>query len=97
MTVKIADKVRKEYIAELFKYFADKGEDVGMIASNSFNFPIVSDGEEMFLEIVVKVPKDGGDDNYLKRDTYADKVRDAEERKAKALAKKKESAKAKEE
>ena len=68
-----------------------------MIASNSFNFPIVSDGEEMFLEIVVKVPKDGGDDNYLKRDTYADKVRDAEERKAKALAKKKESAKAKEE
>ena len=89
MTVKIADKVRKEYIAELFKYFADKGEDVGMIASNSFNFPIVMDGEEMFLEIVVKVPKDGGDDNYLKRDTYADKVRDAEERKAKVAAKKK--------
>lgn len=89
MTVKIADKVRKEYITELFKYFADKGEDVGMIASNSFNFPIVTDGEEMFLEIVVKVPKDGGDDNYLKRDTYADKVRDAEERKAKAAAKKK--------
>ena len=87
--VKVADKVRSLYIKELFDYFAAKGEDVGMIASNSFNFPIVMDGEELFLEVVVKVPKDGGDDNFLKRDTYADKVRDREERKAKADAKKK--------
>ena len=87
--VKVADKVRSLYIKELFDYFANKGEDVGMIASNSFNLPLVMDGEELFLEVVVKVPKDSGDDNYLKRDTYADKVREREERKVKAEAKKK--------
>ena len=87
--IKVADKVRSLYIKELFDYFANKGEDVGMIASNSFNFPIVMDGEELFLEVVVKVPKDGGDDNFLKRDTYADKVRDRKERAEKAAAKKK--------
>ena len=52
--IKVADKVRSLYIKELFDYFANKGEDVGMIASNSFNFPIVMDGEELFLEVVVK-------------------------------------------
>lgn len=87
--IKVADKVRSLYIKELFDYFANKGEDVGMIASNSFNFPIVMDGEELFLEVVVKVPKDGGDDNFLKRDTYADKVRERKERAEKAAAKKK--------
>ena len=80
--VKVADKVRSLYIKELFDYFANKGEDVGMIASNSFNLPLVMDGEELFLEVVVKVPKDSGDDNYLK-------VREREERKVKAEAKKK--------
>lgn len=87
--IKVADKVRSLFIKELFDYFANKGEDVGMIASNSFNFPIVMDGEELFLEVVVKVPKDGGDDNFLKRDTYADKVRERQERAEKAAAKKK--------
>ena len=87
--IKVADKVRSLYIKELFDYFANKGEDVGMIASNSFNFPTVMDGEELFLEVVVKVPKDGGDDNFLKRDTYADKVRERKERAEKAAAKKK--------
>ena len=94
--VKVADKVRSLYIKELFDYFSAKGEDVGMIASNSFNFPIVMDGEELFLEVVVKVPKDGGDDNFLKRDTYADKVRERAERAEKAAAKKKDTAKPKE-
>ncbi len=65
------------------------GEDVGMIESNSFNFPIVIDGEEGFVEVVVKVPKDRGDDNYMKREVYADKVRERAERAAKAAAKKK--------
>ena len=87
--IKVADKVRSLYIKELFDYFANKGEDVGMIASNSFNFPIVMDGEELFLQVDVKVPKDGGDDNFLKRDTYADKVRERKERAEKAAAKKK--------
>lgn len=86
--MKLADKVRAMYTEKVFNFFANDGEDVGMIASNSFNFPIVVDGEECFVEIVVKVPKDGGDDNFLKRDTYADKVRERAERAEKAAAKK---------
>lgn len=90
--MKFADKVRAMYVEQIFKFLEGLGEDVGMIESNSFNFPVVVDGEEGFVEVVVKVPKDRGDDNYLKRDTYADKVRDRKERAEKAAAKKKATA-----
>jgi hypothetical protein len=69
--------------------FAEKGEDVGMIASNSCNFPIVVDGEESWLEVVVKIPKE--DEGYAKREEYILKVADRKakaEEKAKAKAKK---------
>lgn len=92
MAIKFADKARAEYVKKIFDFVESLGEDVGMIESNSFNFPIVIDGEEGFVEVVVKVPKDRGDDNYLKRDAYADKVRDRAERAAKAAAKKKPAA-----
>ena len=92
MAIKFADKARAEYVQKIFQFMESLGEDVGMIESNSFNFPIVIDGEEGFVEVVVKVPKDRGDDNYLKRDMYADKVRDRAERAAKAAAKKKPAA-----
>lgn len=87
--MKFADKVRAQYVEKIFQFMESLGEDVGMIESNSFNFPVVVDGEEGFVEVVVKVPKDRGDDNYLKRDTYADKVRERKERAEKAAAKKK--------
>lgn len=90
--MKFADKVRAQYIEKIFQYLESLGEDVGMIESNSFNFPVVLDGEEGFVEVVVKVPKDRGDDNYMKRDTYADKVRERKERAEKAAAKKKTAA-----
>ena len=90
--MKFADKVRAQYVEKIFQFMESLGEDVGMIESNSFNFPVVLDGEEGFVEVVVKVPKDRGDDNYLKRDTYADKVRDRKERAEKAAAKKKPTA-----
>ena len=92
MAIKFADKARAEYVKKIFDFVESLGEDVGMIESNSFNFPIVIDGEEGFVEVVVKVPKDRGDDNYMKRDVYADKVRDRAERAAKAAAKKKSAA-----
>lgn len=92
MAMKFADKARAEYVQKIFQFMESLGEDVGMIESNSFNFPIVIDGEEGFVEIVVKVPKDRGDDNYMKRETYADKVKIRAERVAKAAAKKKPAA-----
>lgn len=88
MTTKLANQIRATITAELFDYFSNKSEDCGMIASNSFNFPIVVDGEEGFVEIVVKVPKDDGDDNFGKRTEYTMKVEAAKE-KAEAAAEKK--------
>ena len=61
MKLASANKIRKQYIEELLAYFAcegsSDGEDCGMITSNSFNFPVVADdGEEGWVEIVVKIP-----------------------------------------
>lgn len=92
MAIKFADKARAEYVKKIFDFVESLGEDVGMIESNSFNFPIVIDGEEGFVEVVVKVPKDRGDDNYMRRETYQDKVKTRAERAAKAAAKKKPAA-----
>lgn len=69
-------------------------EDIGQIASNSFNFPVVVDGEEGWVEIVVKVPKENGDEGYDKRVSYEIALKEkAEKEKAKAEAKAKKIAK----
>lgn len=86
-----ANKIHKQYIEELLAYFAcgdsSDGEDCGMIASNSFNFPVVAeDGEEGWVEIVVKIPKE--DDGYEKREEYQIKLKQKEEKKkSQAIAK----------
>lgn len=82
-----ANAVRSSLIEKLYKEFSET-EDVGMVSSNSFNFPVVEDGEEGWVEIVVKVTKDDGDDGYLKRDEYVMKCNERAE-KAKASAEKK--------
>ena len=79
-----ANKIRKQYIEELLTYFrcdgSSDGEDCGMITSNSFNFPVVADdGEEGWVEIVVKIPKE--DDGYEKREEYEMKVKKKKKRK----------------
>ena len=70
MKLNLANQVRAHYTETLFNQFVQAGEDCGMIASNAFNFPIVVEGEEGWVEITVKVTKDGGDDGYGKRDEY---------------------------
>lgn len=98
MKTATANKVRAKVIEEIMAYFVEADEDCGMIASNSFNFPICEDGEEGWVEVVVKIPKDADDDGdagYAKRDDYkmkceakvakqAEKERKAKERKAKS-------------
>lgn len=88
MKISVANEIRATHLSTIMNLFASKGEDVGMIASNSFNFPIVVDGEEAWLEVVVKIPKE--DDGYDKREEYTLKC---DERKAKAEAKAKAKAK----
>ena len=78
------NEVRAQYVQKLFE-FLSQNEECGMITSGSFNFPIVSaDGEEGWVEIVVKVPNDEGDEGYGKQEEYQLKLKAAAERKAKA-------------
>jgi hypothetical protein len=84
MKVDVAKKVREQFTQELMAHFAAVGEDVGQITSGSFNFPVAVDGQEGWVEIVVKIPKDDGDDGFLKRDEFkmaqAEKAAKAEQR-----------------
>ena len=107
MKLALANAIRSEVINRLFTYLAESGEDVGMVNSNTFNFPIVYDGEEGFVEIVAKVVKKDSDECYQEREDYkaklvekaekaAEREKAAAERKAKAEAKAAEKAKAKE-
>ena len=87
-----ANAIRARIIRALDDYFDKCGEDVGMIASNSFNFPIVAeDGEEGWVEVVVKVPKGTKDeeyDGYGRREQYELDLKEKAEKKAEAEKKK---------
>lgn len=91
-----ANAIRAKVIESLLSVY--EGEDVGMIASNIFNFPVVADdGEEGWVEVVVKVPKGTKDeeyDGYSRREQYeldckekAEKKAEAEKKKAAKIAK----------
>lgn len=87
-----ANKIRAKVLEAIMAYFVEADEDCGQIASNSFNFPIVEDGEEGWVEIVVKIPKE--DEGYEKREEYELKCKErAEKAKAQAEAKAKKIAK----
>ena len=89
MKLENANKIRQKVVDAIMAYFVEADEDCGMIASNSFNFPVVSeDGEEGWVEIVVKIPKE--DEGYEKRDEYSLKVKQKKIRLAEQEKKKKE-------
>lgn len=98
MKLALANAVRTEIINRLYAYLADAGEDVGMITSNSFNFPAVYEGEECFVEVVAKVVKKDSDECYQERTDYQMKLKEKTEKAAereKAAAEKKAKAEAK--
>lgn len=86
MKVAVANAIREHYVLAVRSLFDE--EDVGMIASNAFNFPIVHEGEEGWVEVVVKVPKYDGDEGYALREEYEMKVRERAEKDAKRQAEK---------
>ena len=87
-----ANKIRAKVLEAIMAYFVEADEDCGQIASNSFNFPIVEDGEEGWVEIVVKIPKEV--EGYEKREEFQMKIKEKEEKaKAQAEAKAKKIAK----
>ena len=98
MKLALANAVRTEVINRLFKFLEEAGEDVGMVNSNTLNFPTVYEDEECFVEVVAKVVKKDSDECYQGREDYklkllekaekkAERERAAAERKAKAEAK----------
>lgn len=103
MKLALANSVRELTINRLFAFLEEAGEDVGMVNSNTLNFPTVYEGEECFVEVVAKVVKKDADECYQEREDYkakliekaekkAEREKAAAERKAKAEAKAKEKA-----
>ena len=103
MKLAIANAARARYINQIMEFLTEKGEDVALVTSNSCNLPIVEDGEEGVLEVVVKVVKKDYDECMQERTDYqmklqeqaekkAEREKAAAEKKAKAEAKKKEKA-----
>ena len=101
MKVAMKNAIREHYIKAVRSLFDE--EDCGMITSHSVNFPIVWEGEEAWVEVVVKVPKYDGDEGYALREEYemkckerAEKAKAQAETKAKKIAKDKARREAKE-
>lgn len=105
MKLAIANAARARYINQIMEFLAARGEDVALTTSNTCNLPIVEDGEEGVLEVVVKVVKKDYDECMQERADYVAKLQEqaekkaerekaAAEKKAKAEAKKKEKEKA---
>ena len=81
-----ANAARARYIEKVMGFLAAEGEDIGLIASNACNLPIVEDGEEGVLEIVVKVVKKPYDECMQEREDYIAKCAEQAEKKAKREA-----------
>ena len=81
-----ANAARARYIEKVMGFLAAEGEDIGLIASNACNLPIVEDGEEGVLEVVVKVVKKPYDECMQERDDYIAKCAEQAEKKAKREA-----------
>ena len=103
MKLNLANAARARYINNIMSHLAEQGEDVALVTSNTCNLPIVEDGEEGVIEIVVKVVKKDYDECMQERADYiakcaeqaekkAEREKAAAEKKAKAEAKKKEKA-----
>lgn len=98
MKLALANSVRARYINQIMENLAANGEDVALVTSNTCNLPIVEDGEEGVLEIVVKVVKKDYDECMQERADYIAKCAEQAEKKAereKAAAEKKAKAEAK--
>lgn len=90
LTVTEANKARPEYVKQFFDFAKKNFDDVGMISSNSFNFPILYGDKEGFVQVTVKIPtKDEDDDCYAKREEYQIKLSEAKRKAAENAEKKK--------
>lgn len=85
--------LRENYLKILMDIFEKNGEDVQQTNSNEFAFPILDEeGNEKWIQIVVKVPTGGRDedgyDGYGVAESYKMKLKEKEEKKKEAEIKK---------
>lgn len=92
----VNDEIKANFMETIKAVLEANGEDVLLVKSGTYSIPWVKDDDEGFINITFSIPKGerGGDgyDGYAEAENYvmetAEKKRVAEERKAKAEAKK---------
>ena len=87
------NELREKILKSLMEFLAEKEEDIMQTNSNECAFPCVdSDGNDKWIQIVVKVPTGGRDedgyDGYSVAESYQLKLKEKEEKKKEAEAKK---------
>lgn len=87
------NELREKVLKTIMEFFAEKNEDVMQTNSNECAFPCVdSDGNDKWIQIVVKVPTGGRDedgyDGYGVAESYKLKLKEKEEKKKEAEIKK---------
>lgn len=79
MNTKNSNAMREKWTPIMKETLEQLGEDVGQVASNVINFPVVAeDGEEGWIEIKIVVPK--SNDGFEKREDYQWKIEEQERR-----------------
>lgn len=88
------DKLRQDYFAKVVEYFKSIDEEVLRVGTATLAIPCVdADGEDSYVEIVVKVPtgsKDEAYDGYALAEDYEIKAKEKAEKAAEAERKKNE-------
>ena len=87
----LREKVRNFYLDKITKFLDGEGEEILMIKTNQFCFPVVDDeGNELFIKVVVSVPNGSKDKNggYGEAIGYETEKKQKEEKKAEKAKKK---------
>ena len=93
----LREKVRNLYLEKITKFLETEGEEILLIKTNQFCFPVVDDdGNELFIKVVVSVPNGSKDSNgvtipfdgYGEAIGYETEKKQKEEKKAAAAKKK---------
>lgn len=82
----LANEIRSEMLTTLVNFFTERGEDVGITAGGTLNFPITYKDVEGWIEIKVAVPKYEDEEGYALREDYTAKQTEKAE-KAEQMAK----------
>lgn len=87
------NQLRNVYLEKIIDFFRKNEEDILQTGSNECVFPVLdSEGNEKWIQVVVKVPTGGRDgegfDGYSMAESYQLKLKEKAEKKAEAEKKK---------